>query len=198
MDLANLLVGLASLVVSVAPLCFQAFSHLRRQSKFQTLQNSFGDVSKRLTGMLDKTAASPWDRILSLMEVADVLLPQVRARFWRRLILLFTIAIITGGAAAEASRVAGKTETVLFVLLLSGANWMLAFTQLASRYLLTEQERLFFKNVGLLQDHFYHAVVEELLLKFNRRCEDVLKKDAALADAEWSEIRTALSGLIHM
>jgi hypothetical protein len=192
MDIANLLVGLASLVVSVTPLCLQALSHLRRQSKFQTLQDSFDDVSKRLTRMLDGSQP-PWERVLSLMEIAEVLLPQVRARFWRRLILLFTVALATAGVAAEASRVAGSPGTVLIVILLGGANWMLAFSELASRYLLTKEEQLFFKNAGLLQDRFYRAVVADSLEKFNRRCEDLLRDDARLADVEWTELRTVFA-----
>lgn len=142
--------------------------------------------------MLDESQA-PWERVLSLMEIAEVLLPQVRARFWRRLILLFTVAIVTGGVAAEASRVAGRPGTVLIVLLLGGANWTLAFSQLASRYLLTEEEQLFFKNAGLLQDRFYRAVVVESIVKFNRRCEALLRDDARLADVEWTELRTVFA-----
>jgi hypothetical protein len=193
MELASLLIGLGSFLVSVLPLTWQAIGQLRGQSKYKTLQASFDDVYERLWTL--RKSKDPWERVLSLLEIGDVLMPQVRARFWRRLTLLLAIGLGSGAAAATAAQAIQSHRVVLLVsLLLVGANWAAAFSKLANKHLLTLEEQLFFKNVGLLQDRFYQHCVVDSVFHFNQHCSDLLAEDSKTAAEEWAALRAEFEG----
>jgi hypothetical protein len=172
MDLASLIVGIASFVVSAVPLLLQTIVYARRLSKYESLQRSFDDQSARLT-KLAKNDEIGWERITMLLETGDMIMPHVIARFWRRLPVLLAVALGTAtfsGATFNSGDWLSRGNIPALALI--GVNWILSLATFLKASLFTEQETQFLRNFSLLNDLFYQSVVVDVIHKFNTRCKE--------------------------
>ncbi len=185
MDLATLIVGIASFVVSALPLLIQTILYARGLTKYERLQKSLEDVSRGLT-KLERKGTTGWSRVTALLEAGDVIMPHVVARFWRRLPLLLGVAlgtaVFSGGELDRTNWLGPKNVVVLFLL---AGNWVLALSNALKTRLLSKDEIDFLRNFSALNDLFYKNVVLELVEKFNARCRESItvsteQKDVSL------------------
>jgi hypothetical protein len=187
----ELLIGVITLVFTALPAVQQAIIYVRRRSQYEALQKSIETQWKRLSDLSDEKDG--WNQILVLLEVSDVIMPQVLQRFWRRFALLLAIAIgsaaITGATfTVENGRL---TRTDVFDCLLALANWGLPFATFLRTNLFTSDERKFLRNVGRLHDLFYENVIAHVIDKFNEQCDNSLsmKRYAKKSEEEFKVLR---------
>lgn len=190
MELANLVVGLASFVVAALPLLFQAIAYARQLSKYEALQLSLEKESKRLTA-LAAHGAYGWKRVLVLLETGDLIMPHVIARFWRRLPILLTIALGTGAISAATINPHNWRSPWEFAgIALIAVNWVLQFSSFLRVNLLSQDEKAFLRNFSVLQDLFYKNFVTGLIKKFNDRC-----AESTTAAAQSTDLKAELDHL---
>jgi hypothetical protein len=196
MELANLLIGVGSFIVTALPLFIQGVGYLRTKSKYETLQNLFERRSKDLI-KLAKNNEDSWTRILTLLEVGDELMPYVRQRLMGRFVILLTVAFGSGTLAgiSPAFEMAPRLRISLgaFVLL---TNWVLQFILFSRHKLLSPQEQAFIRNIRILQDTFYNKIVVDLMEIFNRRCDETLKQENDDFQAELKRLNAQFKELV--
>lgn len=191
MEITGLIVAIASFAVSALPGLAQTSGLLRARSRYESLRNSFDDASARLTRLLRDTLRGDVKgdaRVLTLLEIGDVILPQVQARIWRRLGFLLAAALVSGSAAWLAAEELPLRAVTVIGAVLIGVNWVIAFVDRLTSRLMSAEERAFIRNLGRLQDRFYRDVVTESLEKFNSRCDALLARDEGVSQSEWSSL----------
>ena len=193
-ELSALGLAIIGVAVSVVPNVMQTLGYLGRKSEYRTLQKSFEDVSSRLTEVLQAELRDPamtQDRVFSLLDIGDVILPQVQRRVRRRFFFLLSVALGSGAGMWVAAEALADSQAAAVAGGLVLVNWGAAFSGFLNEHLLTKQEREFLTNVGLLQDRFYRDVVTDSVVKFNRRCERLLATDLEAFQREWASLASA-------
>lgn len=172
MDIATFVVTVLGFLVSAGPMLVQAIRFVKGSTKYDALQATLEKEKKRLTHLASEQKIG-WERIMSLLDSGDMIMPHVVARFWRRIGLLVAAALGTAAFAGKEFhwhewRSPGDIATICLVL----ANWILPFASFLKTDVFNEDEKRFLKNFGILHDIFYEAFVFELIVKFNNRCEE--------------------------
>ena len=171
-DIPNFVVALIALCLSAGPLLVQAIRFIRGTTKYDLLQSTLEKEKERLLNFYNKRDDG-WDRIITLLDSGDVIMPHVAARLRRRIGRLTVVALGTAAFVGEEFRWGQWTNwrdiTSIGLVL---ANWLLPFLSSARTALLDPEEEYFLRNYGILHDIFYEKLVVPLIKEFNARCRD--------------------------
>jgi hypothetical protein len=174
MDFATLVVTVLGFFVSAGPMLVQAIRLARGITKYDLLQKTLEKEKDRLTDLVSYDPDG-WDRIITLLNSGDMIMPHVVARFWRRFGLLLAVALGTAGFAGKEFRWhQWSTRGDVASLVLVAGNWLLPWLSFLKTDLLDPEEKRFLRNFGILHDMFYKKFVVPLIGQFNARCRDAL------------------------
>jgi hypothetical protein len=196
----------ASLAVAVIPLVFDLFRNLRNHSKYESLEKTVSKRDALLKKMYWETRPQDWERVITLLDVSDEMMPLVVERLKRRFTLLFVIAVpIVAISALTLRPQAGFTPTNITDVALLLINFSLPFfnfqarpVRLLQEYLFNTDEKAFLKNVSLLRDEFYEHSVRGTIKAFNDACGNVKRLEGSrkVCEFEMQRLKTAFKAYL--
>jgi len=169
-------IGLGTLVLTALPLAGQLLTYARRRSQYEALEKTFETQSMRLATLAEKakTETSEWNQILQLLEISDVIMPQVIERFWRRFAILVAVAILSAVVYfTPFVENHGMTRQLVIDGLGVLGNLALPYAKFLRTNLFDSEERKFLANVSHLHDLFYDHTVIGVIRTFNERCANI-------------------------
>jgi hypothetical protein len=188
--ISSFVVALVGLCLTAVPLLVQAIRFISGTTKYDSLQTTLEKEKLHLINFASKRDDG-WDRIITLLDSGDLIMPHVAARLRRRIGFLIVVALGTAtfvGKEFRSGQWSNWRDIASIGLVL--ANWLLPFLSSARTALLDPEEEYFLRNYGILHDIFYEKLVVPLIKEFNARCRDskLVRDEIAKYEAKVEEM----------